>query len=392
MVTVLLLGFALQNQETFKFLDPAKLPKFGASTSKIVKPVVVQRPPNSSLELPKGFKASVFAKGLKSPRWLLTLPNGDILCVECYQGKVLLLKDKDGDNVAETNIELVTKQDLPFGLAYKDGYLYVANTSALVRFPYTLGEEKVSGPAEELTKIPALGYNMHWTRNIIFSPDGKKLYLSVGSETNRDVEKPPRACIMVMDPDGKNQKVYASGIRNPVGLAFRPGTNELWMTCVERDYMGDDLVPDYITQVKQDQFYGWPWYYIGKNRDPRIPLKDAPKTPVTIPDVLVTSHSVPLGMTFYTGKKFPAKYQGDLFVAMRGSTNRRVMAGYQVIRIDFENGKRNKGYYTFAEGWIPDRKQPNVYGRPVGLTQTQDGDLLVADEGAGLIWRITYEE
>jgi glucose/arabinose dehydrogenase len=233
---------------------------------------------------------------------------------------------------------------------------------------------------------------MHWTRNILFSPDGKWLYLSVGSETNRSVEQSPRASLMRVKTSDWSMKPFATGIRNPVGLTFRPGTEELWMTCVERDYMGDDLVPDFITQVKEGQFYGWPWYYIGKNRDPRIPTKGAPKTPVTIPDVLVTSHSVPLGMLFYTGSQFPEKYRGDLFVAMRGSTNRREMAGYQLIRIDFEKGVRKPGYSSFAEGWIPDRKSPNVYGRPVGLAQMQDGSMLVADEGAGMVWRISYSE
>lgn len=368
-------------------LSPSSLPK--RSKSIIKKPVVVPRPHHSGLKLPTGFKANVFAKGLKSPRWLLALPNGDVLCVECYQGRILLLRDGDGDGSAETRAVFASGLNLPFGLALQGGFLYVANTNSVVRFPYKSGQTQASGkPETVIANIPSLGYNMHWTRNLAFSPDGHTLYVTVGSETNRDVEKSPRGTIQAYDTKTWRPGSFATGLRNPVGLAFRPGTGELWATCVERDYMGEDLVPDFVTRVSKGDFFGWPWFYIGKNRDARV--KNPPSKPVRVPDVLITAHSVPLGLLFYTGTMFPEAYRGDLFVAMRGSTNRVKMAGYQVVRIDFKDGVRSLGYRSFVEGFIPDRTKPQVYGRPVGLAQMQDGSMLIADEAAHMIWRITY--
>ncbi|MEZ0327532.1 MAG: sorbosone dehydrogenase family protein [Fimbriimonas sp.] len=372
-------------------IQPQKLPKPGTTTSKISIPKVIPRPAGSGLSLPKGFRANVFARGLRSPRWLLVAPNGDVLCVECYQGRVQLLRDSDGDGVAEEKHTFASGLKLPFGLALHDGYLYVANTGSVVRFPYRDGQTKAEvRPEVVVPEIPSRGYNQHWTRNLILSPDGKTMYVTVGSETNHDVERPPRASILAFKSDGSGMRTYADGLRNPVGLAFRPGTDELWATCVERDFMGDDLVPDFITRVEEGDFFGWPWYYIGRHRDPHLKGKLAPAKPVKVPDVLTVAHSVPLGLLFYTGKQFPAEYRGDLFVALRGSTNRRLRSGYEVIRIRFRDGKLVPGYETFIGGWITDRRKKEVYGRPVGLAQLPDGSLLVADEGAHLVWRITY--
>lgn len=372
---------------------PKDLPRIGATTSKITTPKLVPRPMGENLKLPKGFKAAVYARGLKAPRWLCVLPNGDVLVVESNRNRVSLLTDKNKDGVAETPTVFASGLNLPFGIALHKNYLYIANTGNVIRYPYQSGQTKVEGKPEVIVaNIPQRGYNMHWTRNLIFSPDQSTMYLTVGSETNKDIEEAPRGTILKLNPDGSGQKIFATGLRNPVGLAFQPGTSKLWTTCVERDFMGDDLVPDFITSVEEGDFFGWPWYYIGKNRDPQHANKKAPTKPVKIPDVLTIAHSVPLGIHFYTGSMFPAEYKGDAFVAMRGSTNRRVRSGYEVARIRFKDGKLVPGYETFISGWTTDRKKREVYGRPVGLAQMADGSMLLTDEGAGLVYRITYSK
>jgi len=373
-------------------VKPGSLPAFGSSTSKITTPIVV-KPPDGKMpwKVPPGFRVSTFATGLQSPRWMTVAPNGDVFCVECYQGRIRILRDADHDGRAEQKFTFATGLKLPFGILFHAGYLYVANTDSVVRFPYQPGQTAAAGKPEIVVpNIPARGYNQHWTRNILFDPAGKRFFLTVGSETNRDVEEAPRATIQVLDEDGTGMRTYASGMRNPVGLAFRPGTNELWATCVERDYMGDDLVPDYITKVDQDDFFGWPWYYIGRRRDSRVAHPPTMKREIKIPSVLTVAHSVPLGLLFYTGDQFPADYKGDALVAMRGSTNRRIRSGYQVVRLHFENGKVVPGYCEFIGGWVPDRTKREVYGRPVGLAQWTDGSVLIADEGAHTIWRVVY--
>jgi glucose/arabinose dehydrogenase len=224
---------------------------------------------------------------------------------------------------------------------------------------------------------------------LAFDPAGKKMYLTVGSKTDFQPEPAPRATIQQYNPDGSGRRTYATGMRNPVGIAFHPQTGELWSTCVERDFLGDDLVPDYVTRVRDGQFYGWPWYYMGNHVDPRYRNR-RPKRPVAVPDIPVTAHSVPLGLIFYTGRQFPAEYRGDAFVAMRGSTNRRVLSGYKVARIRFKNGRHVPGYEDFITGWAPNPRKRTVYGRPVGLVQAGDGSLLVSDEAGHRIWRVTY--
>jgi glucose/arabinose dehydrogenase len=280
--------------------------------------------------------------------------------------------------------------NLPFGMAIHNGFFYVANTSSVVRYAYAAGQESVSGPETVIPSIPSLGYNMHWTRNIIFDPSGSKMYLTIGSETNKGVDPLPRAAIYRYNPDGSGKELLVTGIRNPVGLAWQPGTGELWTTVVERDYMGDDLVPDYFTRVRKGQFFGWPWYYIGKHRDPKTSLRGAPKTPVTVPDNLFLAHSTPLGVLFYTGSMFPSEYRGDAIIAMRGATNRKHRSGYKIVRVRFKNGKLIPGYEDFITGWLPDPLKKEVYGRPVGLAQLPDGSLLIADEGGNCVWRVTY--
>lgn len=369
------------------YIDPAHLPKAYYVKSKISIPKTVRgnTPP---LRGPKGFKISVFATGLQSPRNLCVAPNGDVFVVESYRGKVKLLRDTDGDKRADKTFTFADRFNLPYGIALFKNWLYVANTNSVVRFPYQSGQTDGGKGQLIVENIPSYGYNMHWTRNLAFSADGNRMFVTVGSGTNKDVEKSPRGTIQIYDPEGKPRGTYASGLRNPVGLAIHG--NDLWATCVERDFMGHDLVPDFITQVKPGEFYGWPWWYIGKNRDPKLSIKGAPSKPITVPDVLTIAHAVPLGICFYERSMFPAEYRGDLFVAMRGSTNRPIRSGYKIVRLDFENGKLKPGYLDFIVGWVPDRRKKEVYGRPVSVVVWTDGSLLIADETAHCIYRVSY--
>ncbi|OJU64449.1 MAG: hypothetical protein BGO01_20275 [Armatimonadetes bacterium 55-13] len=376
---------------THHLILPKDLPKPYAVKSKITTPVVMKGKV-APLQVPPGFKVNVFAAGLQSPRNMAVAPNGDVFVVESYRRRISLLRVTDGSSRANKKFVFATGLNLPYGIALHKGYLYVANTDGVVRFPYKAGQTAATTRETVVKGIPGKGYHQHWTRNLAFSPDGNQLFVTVGSETNKNPEKPPRASIQAFDVDGSHQRTLAFGMRNPVGIAFRPGTNEMWATCVERDYMGDDVVPDYVTRVKDGDFFGWPWYYIGKNRDPKTPLKGAPSNPVRVPDVLVDAHSVPLGFLFYQGGMFPSEYRGDAFVAMRGSTNRRVRSGYKVVRIKFENGKLVPGFEDFVVGWAPDRTKRDVYGRPVGLAVWNDGSLLIADEGGHTIYRVSYDK
>jgi len=368
------------------------MPKAYAVKSKISTPVIIKGQV-APLRGPAGFHVNVFAAGLQSPRLMAVAPNGDVFVVESYRGRISLLRVTDGSGRIDKKFVFATGLNLPYGIEIHGGYLYVANTNGIVRFPYRVGQTAASGPPEMVVKgIPGKGYHQHWTRNLIFSPDGRKLYMTVGSEENKDAEPAPRATIQEFNADGTGGHTYVDGTRNPVGLAFRPGTNELWGTCIERDYMGDDVVPDFVTRFRDGQFYGWPWWYIGKNRDPKVPLTGAPRKTVTVPDVLVDAHSVPLNITFYTGSMFPAEYRGDAFVAMRGSTNRRVRSGYKIVRLRFTNGRLEPGFEDFLVGWVPDRTKREVFGRPVATAVWTDGSLLVADESGHTIYRVSYRK
>lgn len=370
-------------------IRPQDLPAPYSNKSKITTPVVIKGKV-APIRVPAGFKVNVFAAGLQSPRLMAVAPNADVFVVESYRGRISVLRVTDGTKRADKKFVFATGLSLPYGIAFHDNYLYVANTNGVVRFPYKWGQTQATSKETVIEGIPGKGYHQHWTRNLIFSPDGKKLYLTVGSETNKDVEKLPRGSIQEFNPDGTGQRTYADGLRNPVGLAFRPGKDELWATCIERDYMGDDLVPDFATRITQGEFYGWPWWYIGKHRDPRVPLTNAPKKNVAVPDVLFEAHSVPLNILFYRGTMFPQEYRDDALVAMRGSTNRRVRSGYKIVRIRFNLGRLEPGFEDFAVGWVPDRTKRDVYGRPVALAEWRDGSLLVADEAGHTIYRISY--
>lgn len=375
-------------------VDPATLPKpFDTkSTARVSK--VVPQPANAVLKMPEGFKVNVFADGdFKYPRWMVLAPNGDVFLADSRANSVIVLRDSNKDGVAEERFVFSDKLEQPFGMGFWKDYFYVANTNAIVRFKYKPGQTKAEGEPEKVVELTRGGYNQHWTRNLIFSPDGKKMYVSIGSEGNAEVETDPRrAAISVYDPDGRNHRIYASGLRNPIGLAFNPVNGELWTAVNERDGLGDDLVPDYVTSVKDGAFYGYPFAYIGQNEEPRRKGENPELVKKTIvPDVLLTSHSAALGITFYTGRMFPKEYSGDAFVALHGSWNRQRLTGYKIIRIRFEKGKfAGNKYEDFVSGWLPNDDSNEVWGRPVGLLVNADGSLLIADDGAKKIWRVSF--
>ncbi len=326
-------------------IDPASLPKpFATESARRVSKRVPQ-PADAKLHLPKGFKINVFAEGdFKEPRWMALAPNGDVFLSDARANSLIVLRDKNKDGVAEERFVFSDALSQPFGIAFHKDWVYVANTDSVVRFKYKSGQTKAEGSPERVVELTAGGYNQHWTRNVLFSPDGSKMFVSIGSATNVIVEADPkRAAISVYDPDGKNHRIYASGLRNPIGLAWNPKTGELWTAVNERDGLGDDLVPDYATSVKEGSFYGWPYSYIGQNEDPRRKGENPELVKKAIvPDVLFTSHVAALGIQFYTGKMFPKEYQGDAFVAFHGSWNRQKLSGYKIARIRFKERKTRR--------------------------------------------------
>ncbi len=361
-------------------------------------PRVVARPPGAQLHVPAGFQIQEYASGFRDPRVLLTAPNGDIFIVESRANQIKVLRDRDG-KLERPQVFAESDLNQPFGVAfYPPGpdpqYLYVANTDGVIRFPFRNGDLKARGPAEKLGVHLSPGGLLrgggHWTRGLAFSTDGKKMYVSIGSRSNvsDDAAEADRARIFEFNPDGSGQKVYAWGIRNAVGIQTRPGTNELWMSTNERDGLGDNLPPDYISHVTPGGFYGWPWFYIGNHQDPRHKgEKPEWASKVIVPDVLVQAHSATLNICFYDGKQFPEKYRGDIFAAFHGSWNRSRRTGYKIVRVPLDHGKARGEYEDFVTGFVtPDG---NVWGRPVGLTVAKDGSLLFSEDGHGTIWRVS---
>jgi len=319
--------------------DPTKLAAPFATESAVRGSRVIPQPANAQLTVPKGFKVNVYAEGgFRYPRWMALAPNADVFVADSRANSIIVLRDKNKDGIAEERFTWSDKLAQPFGMAFHKDWFYVANTDSVVRFAYKSGQTQAAGEPEKLVELTAGGYNQHWTRNVIFSPDGKRMFVSIGSASNVDVEEDPRrAAISVYDPDGKNHKIYAGGLRNPIGLAWNPKTGELWTAVNERDGLGDDLVPDYATSVKEGGWYGWPYSYIGKNRDPRRTEQTDLVDKTIVPDVIFQAHVAALGIQFYTGKMFPKEYQGDAFVAFHGSWNRAKLSGYTVVRIPFDD-------------------------------------------------------
>ena len=373
---------------TLANLPPAEVQRGPFNPSKIV-----PRPDGAELSTPRGFAISVYAEGdLKRPRWLAQAPNGDVFVAESEGDQISILRDSNGDGRADERFVFASKLSRPFGMAFWRDYLYVGNTDAVVRFKYKSGQTKAEGAPEKIADLPMHGYREHWTRNLIFNADGSKLYVTVGSKSNVDAgEEPMRAAISEFNPDGTGHRIIASGTRNPIGLAWNPKTQQLWTAVQERDLIGDDLVPDYVTGIKDGAFYGWPYAYVGPHEDPRRKGERPDLVAKTIvPDVLIQAHSAVLGLVFYEGKMFPGEYSGDAFVALHGSWNRSKRTGYKIIRIRFKDGRPPGGYDDFITGWMLGEDKPEVWGRPVGLLVLKDGSMLISDDGAHKIWRVTY--
>jgi glucose/arabinose dehydrogenase len=364
-------------------------------------PKIVSRPEGAWPQAPEGFEVTEFATGLDQPRVIVRAPNGDLLVAESRADRIRVLRDADGDGKPEVNEVFAAGLSRPFGIAFYPAgpeakYVYVGNTDSVVRFSYKSGDTKATGEPETIVKnIPSgsesVGGGGHWTRDLEFSPDGKTLYVSVGSRSNVDDDEREnrRACILAFDPDGKNERIFAHGIRNPVGLATHPKTGQLWTSVNERDALGDNLVPDYITHVEEGGFYGWPWYYLGPNQDPRHEGKHPElKEKAIIPDVLLQSHMASLDLTFYDGKQFPQEYLHDGFASEHGSWNRARRVGYKVIRVPLKDGKATGEFEDFLVGFVT--KEGDVWGRPVGVAVAYDGALMVTDDGSGTVWRVVY--
>lgn len=361
--------------------------------------------PEGKMPVPlAGFKVQKFASDLSNPRWAYVLPDGSVVIAESNTNKkqsanrITRLVDADGDGVAEQRSVFLEKLNQPLGMAVADNHFYVANTDAVVRYPYKSGAAKVEGTGTKVLDLPADGYNNHWTRNIVISPDGEKLYASVGSATNvdekldQDAKEPRRAAILQCNLDGSEMKIFANGLRNPVGMAFEPKSSVLWTAVNERDHLGDDLVPDYITSVKEGQFYGWPFAYWGTNEDPRHKGAKPDLVAKSIkPDFALGAHTASLGLTFYTGTQFPEEFRGGAFIGQRGSWNRSEMSGYRVLFVEFKDGKPSGAVRDFLSGFVADPAKKTVYGRPVGVTSLPDGSLLVCDDAGNSVWRVSVE-
>ena len=354
---------------------------------------VIPRPEGADLNLPPGFQISVYAEGdLQQPRGLLQASNGDVLVAESQPNRITILRDSNNDGKVDERFAFAAGLSRPYGLAFWKDYLYVGNQNGIVRFKYKPGQTKAEGEPEKIAELP--GGPGHWTRNVIFNQAGTKMYAAVGSASNVNAGEPPiRAAISEFNPDGSGHRIYASGTRNPVGLAWNPNTRQLWAAVEERDLIGDDLVPEYVTSIKDGGFYGWPYAYLGQHEDPRRKGERPDLVAKTIvPDVLIQAHSAVLGMTFYEGKMFPSDFQGDAFVALHGSWNRTLRTGYKIIRIKFRNGKPVGGYDDFVTGWMLGEDKAEVWGRPVGVHVLKDGSMLISDDGGNKIWRVTYSK
>jgi len=374
------------------------LPAPFATSSAGNAPTIVARPADAWPKAPNGFKVQLYADGLATPRVIRVAPNADVFVAESGGGQIRAFRGLNADGRPERSEVFAANLNQPYGIAFYPAgpdpqWIYVGDTDSVVRFPYRNGDLKATGVAARVVDLPH--GSGHWTRDVVFSAGGKTLFVAVGSESNVDdpdttAAERYRADILAFGPDGSHMRVYAAGIRNPSGLAVDPRTGRLWCTVNERDGLGDNLVPDYITSVRAGGFYGWPWWYMGPHQDPRHLGKHPElRERVIAPDVLLQPHSASLQIAFYQGQQFPDEYQGDIFASEHGSWNKSVRTGYEVIRVPLRHrGKANGEYEDFLTGFVLANGQ--VWGRPVGVTTALDGSLLVTDDGSNSIWRISY--
>ena len=397
------------------------LPEPSKSSVKFCK--VIGWPDNKMPVAPEGFVVSKYAT-LRSPRNIYVLENGDVLVAQANTeskgakkvldavtgrvksqhtsgspDQVTLFRDENKDGTPEIIQTFVEGIKQPFGMVLIGNHFFVAATNALYRYDYTKGQTQINSTPVKILDLPAGGYNNHWTRNLITNRDESKIYIAVGSATDH-AEKGfeyeiRRANILEINPDGSDEKIFASGLRNPVGMDWYPGTNTLWTAVNERDKLGDHLVPDYLTSVKENGFYGWPFSYFGQHLDPRI--KDEDQTPelvkkAIIPEVPLGAHTASLGLVFYDGNNFPVNYHNGAFIAQHGSWNSSKLVGYKVVFVPFKNGVPAGPPEDFLTGFLVDKNGNEVHGRPVGLAILRDGSLLVSDDGADVIWRISYKQ
>ena len=348
--------------------------------------------------MPAGFKVNRFAEGLDHPRWIYVAENGDVFVSQGDKANspdnILLFRDGNKDGIAESRSLFLKGLNKPFGMLILGNKFYVANTDALVVYDYAPGASSISTAGRKIVSLP--GGPRHWTRNIISSKDGSKIYIAVGSASNvaeDGIDKENRrAMILEVNPDGSSEKVYASGLRNPVGMDWAPGTNQLWTAVNERDELGDDLPPDYLTSVQEGGFYGWPYAYFGQNEDPRLKGQRPDLVQKSIrPEVILGAHTASLGLAFYTKNAFPEKYRGGAFIGQHGSWNRSKFSGYKVVFVPFSGGRPSGNPEDFLTGFIANEEKSEVYGRPVGVAEAADGSLLVADDGGKIIWRVSLQ-
>ena len=400
-----------------------ELPPPYATRSAANSPRVVAKPAAAAPKVPPGFQVELFAANLRDPRVLRVAPNSDIFVAESEPGRIRVLRAADGADKPSSDDVFASGLTEPFGMAfYPPGpdpqWVYIANTGSVVRYPYRSGDLKARGKPEVIVRDLARAGGRavqrgHITRDIVFSKEGRQMFVSVGSATNagegmgkRDAAaiarweaehglgsawgiETDRAAVLVFDPEGGNRRIFASGLRNCVGLAVHPQSGDLWCSTNERDDLGDDLVPDFMTRVRDGAFYGWPWYYLGANEDPRH-RGERPdfKDKITVPDVLIQAHSASMGMVIYDGDQFPSEYAGDAFAAQHGSWNRAKRTGYKVVRVRLKDGEPSGEYEDFMTGFVVN--DAAVWARPVGIAVAHDGALLVSEDGNGTIWRVSY--
>ena len=382
----------------FRKITVADMPAPFATRSSSNGPSIIDRPADAWPKAPTGFQVDLYATGLDLPRQVRTAPNGDLFVAESDRGEIKIFRGRGQGGKPEQISVFAAGLRSPFGIAFYPAgpnpqWVYIGNTGSVVRFPYKNGDLKAGGAAQVIVpRLPPGGG--HWTRDLAFSKDGQRLFVAVGSASNvSDPDRYPaefhRANILEYTPDGNFIGVYASGIRNPVGIGINPSTGELWCSVNERDDLGDNLVPDYITHVQRGGFYGWPYFYIGGHPDPRLEGKHPElKDKAIVPDVLLSAHNGSLGFTFYEGAQFPAEFRGDLFAAEHGSWNRSNRTGYEVVRVPLENGHASGVFQDFLTGFVTSAGR--VWGRPVGVTTGNDGALYVTDDASGSIWRVSY--